>query len=98
MRTAAGPTTTIASPEPLAEGGRSRRPRWLLPAIAAATIALRIPAYVAVRHLSFDDGVYGASAIALRHGGLPFRDVFSSQGPLFLPLVWLADAFGLRTL
>ena len=60
--------------------------------------ALRIPAYLAARHLSFDDGVYGASAVAMRHGGLPFRDVFSSQGPLFLPLVWLADLLGLRTL
>jgi hypothetical protein len=61
-------------------------------------VALRLPACLALRHLSFDDGVYGASAVALRHGGLPFRDVFSSQGPLFLPLVWLADLVGLRTL
>ena len=60
-------------------------------------MALRIPAYLATRHLSFDDGVYGASAVAMREGGLPFRDVFSSQGPLFLPLVWLADLGGLRT-
>ena len=37
------------------------------------------------RHLTFDDGVYGASAVAMRAGGQPFRDVFSSQGPLFLP-------------
>jgi hypothetical protein len=71
---------------------------------AAATVivigaaALRTPAYLAARHLSFDDGVYGASAVAMRHGGLPFRDVFSSQGPLFLPLVWVADLMGLRTL
>jgi hypothetical protein len=65
--------------------------------IAMAAVVLRIPAYLALRHLSFDDGVYGASAVALRHGGLPFRDVFSSQGPLFLPLVWLADVAGLRT-
>jgi len=61
-------------------------------------IALRLPALVAARHLSFDDGVYGASAVAMRAGDLPFRDVFSSQGPLFLPLVWLADLAGLRTL
>jgi hypothetical protein len=66
-------------------------------AFVVGAVALRIPAYVATRHLSFDDGVYGASAVALRHGGLPFRDVFSSQGPLFLPLVWLADVAGLRT-
>jgi hypothetical protein len=67
-------------------------------AIALGAVALRIPAYLATRHLSFDDGVYGASAVAMRPGGLPFRDVFSSQGPLFLPLVWLFDLLGLRTL
>ncbi|HEV7536461.1 MAG TPA: hypothetical protein VGP90_12550, partial [Acidimicrobiia bacterium] len=61
-------------------------------------MALRIPALLAVRHVSFDDGVYGASAMAMRTGALPFREVFSSQGPLFLPLVWLFDLLGLRTL
>jgi hypothetical protein len=34
----------------------------------------------------------------MRAGELPFRDVFSSQGPLFLPLVFMADLLGLRTL
>ena len=34
----------------------------------------------------------------MRTGGVPFRDVFSSQGPLFLPLVWVADLVGFRTL
>ncbi len=67
-------------------------------AMVVGAAALRIPALLAARHLSFDDGVYGASAVAMRHGGLPFRDVFSSQGPLFLALVWLADLLGLRTL
>lgn len=33
----------------------------------------------------------------MRHGGKPFAEVFSSQGPLFLPLVWLFDAVGGRT-
>ncbi len=65
--------------------------------LAAVTLALRIPAFVAERHLTFDDGVYGASAVAMRAGERPFRDVFSSQGPLFLPLVWAADLLGLRT-
>lgn len=55
---------------------------------------LRLPALFATRHLTFDDGVYGASAQAMRAGGFPFRDVFSSQGPLFLPLVWAFDALG----
>ncbi len=71
-----------------------RTPRWVL----AVTVAVRLPSVFASRHLTFDDGVYGASAMAMRHGALPFRDVFSSQGPLFLPLVGLADLIGLRTL
>jgi hypothetical protein len=77
---------------------RTIRPAPSPIAIAAVALALRIPAFLAVRHLSFDDGVYGASAVAMRAGGLPFREVFSSQGPLFLPLVWLFDLLGLRTL
>jgi len=99
MRTAPAPPPT-AAPDPLSGAGRVGPPIWrLLPAaIALLTVALRLPAYLALRHLSFDDGVYGASAVAMRHGGLPFRDVFSSQGPLFLPMVWLADVIGLRTL
>lgn len=71
--------------------------RVVVAAIAVGAVAIRIPAYLATRHLSFDDGVYGASAVAMRDGALPFRDVFSSQGPLFLPLVWLADVAGFRT-
>lgn len=68
-----------------------------LSALVAVTLALRVPALMAERHLTFDDGVYGASAVAMRAGGQPFRDVFSSQGPLFLPLVAIADVLGLRT-
>lgn len=60
-------------------------------------VVLRLPQLLASRHLSFDDGVFGASAVAMRHGAAPFRDVFSSQGPLFLPLVWVFDALGGRT-
>jgi hypothetical protein len=85
--TTARPTTSTTSP------------RWLEPTLLAAfTVVLRIPALLASRHLTFDDGVFGASAVAMRDGDLPFRDVFSSQGPLFLPLVFLADLLGLRTL
>jgi hypothetical protein len=65
--------------------------------LAGATVALRLPAYLASVHLTFDDGVFGASAVAMRAGHQPFRDVFSSQGPLFLPLVWVFDLLGLRT-
>ncbi len=72
--------------------------RRVPPALVAGTVVLRLPALLATRHLSFDDGVYGASALALRDGAAPFREVFSSQGPLFLPLVWVTDLVGLRTL
>lgn len=65
--------------------------------LAAVAVALRIPAFMAPNHLTFDDGVFGASAVAMRDGGVPFREVFSSQGPLFLPLVWLFDLVGFRT-
>jgi 4-amino-4-deoxy-L-arabinose transferase-like glycosyltransferase len=34
----------------------------------------------------------------MRNGELPFRDIFSSQGPVFLPLVWIADLVGFRTM
>ena len=34
----------------------------------------------------------------MREGYEPFRDIFSSQGPLFLPLVRLADLAGFETL
>src|SRR6185436_17268776 len=75
---------------------RSERRRDLI-VLAVVALVLRIPAYLAARHLTFDDGVFGASATAMRAGGVPFREVFSSQGPLFLPVVWLGDVVGLHT-
>src|SRR5262249_19167495 len=48
------------------------------------------------RSLSFDDGVYGASIAAMRHGLVPYRDLFSSQGPLYYPLLFVGDALGLH--
>jgi hypothetical protein len=69
-----------------------------LAALGGLTLLLRLPAFFASAHLTFDDGVFGSSAVAMRNGGVPFRDVFSSQGPAFLPLVWLGDLLGLRTM
>jgi hypothetical protein len=86
----------VAVRTPTAAG--TGRLRWVdLAGLGFLTVALRLPAFLASAHLTFDDGVYGASAVAMRAGGQPFRDVFSSQGPLFLPLVYVADAIGLRT-
>jgi 4-amino-4-deoxy-L-arabinose transferase-like glycosyltransferase len=76
--------------------GRRIDPALVL--IALLAFVVRIPSFFATRVLLFDDGVYGASAVAMRHGGIPFRDVFSSQPPLFLPLVFAFDALGLRRL
>lgn len=67
-------------------------------AVALLALVVRIPAYFAQKGLTFDDGVFANSVIAMRDGGVPFRDVFSSQGPLFLPLAFLGDLVGLRTL
>jgi len=77
-----------------------RRDHWRTDALvlAIATVVIRIPAFFAERSLVFDDGVFASSARAMRNGELPFRDIFSSQGPVFLPLVWVADLVGLRTL
>jgi Dolichyl-phosphate-mannose-protein mannosyltransferase len=73
---------------------------WRLDALVLGVVAvlLRLPALLASRSLVFDDGVFAASAFAMRDGEAPFRDVFSSQGPLFLPLVWLGDLVGFRTI
>jgi 4-amino-4-deoxy-L-arabinose transferase-like glycosyltransferase len=65
--------------------------------LAAVAVLIRLPALVADRFLTYDDGVFGSSALLMRDGELPFRDIFSPQGPLFLPLVYVADLLGLRT-
>ena len=76
-----------------------RRRIWRIDAsiLAVAAVLLRLPMLFADRALVFDDGVFGASALAMRAGGEPFRDVFSSQGPLFLPLLHVADLLGFQT-
>jgi hypothetical protein len=75
------------------------RRTWRLDAAALAAVAvlLRIPAFVASRHLTYDDGFFGLSALEMRHGVQPFREMFSPQGPLHLPLLYVADLVGLRT-
>ena len=65
--------------------------------LAAVAVALRIPAFVASRHLTYDDGFFGLSAIEMRDGVVPFKELFSPQGPLHLPLLYLADLVGFRT-
>lgn len=83
---------------PPAEPGPRRQWRVDAGLLALGALVVRIPAFLAPRSLVFDDGVFASSALAMRAGGAPFRDVFSSQGPLFLPLVWLGDLTGARTI
>ena len=89
-----------ATAMPSAAVASQARRHWRIDALVLGVVAvlLRLPAFFATRSLVFDDGVYASSALAMRNGLQPFRDVFSSQGPVFLPLVWLADLLGLRTL
>jgi hypothetical protein len=78
---------------------RSDRRTWYVDAgvLAVVAIVLRIPAFVADRHLTYDDGFFGLLAIEMRHGVVPFKELFSPQGPLHLPLLYIADLVGLRT-
>lgn len=66
--------------------------------LVLATVLLRLPAFLASRHLVFDDGTYGVSVIDMRHGLAPYTGVFSAQGPLHFPLLYVGDLIGLRTL
>jgi 4-amino-4-deoxy-L-arabinose transferase-like glycosyltransferase len=97
-RVSAEPAPSVATQ--FRSWGAAARPHWRMDAVVLGVVAvvLRLPAFFATRSLVFDDGTFGASALAMRQGDLPFRDLFSSQGPVFLPLVWLADLVGFRTL
>ncbi len=71
--------------------------RWLdALLIALGALLVRIPSMFAPTQLGYDDGGYGLAAIAMRQGFEPFRQIFSPQGPLFLPLVHVADLVGLE--
>jgi hypothetical protein len=72
---------------------------WRVDAVVLAVVAvlLRVPAFVVSRHLTYDDGFFGLSALEMRHGVEPFRELFSPQGPLHLPLLFVADLVGFRT-
>jgi hypothetical protein len=59
-----------------------------------AAALLRLPAALRPGQIGFDDGVYGWSAVTMRSGALPYIDIFCGQGPLFLPLLRVADVIG----
>ncbi|HEY5012785.1 MAG TPA: glycosyltransferase family 39 protein, partial [Acidimicrobiia bacterium] len=87
--------TRSASTARTAGPNRARRDILLL---TVGAVALRVPAYFATRTLVVDEGVYSSAALAMRDGALPYRQVFSAQGPLHLPLVYVFDLLGGRTL
>ena len=66
-------------------------------ALGLLALLARIPAFLAPAELSYDDGVYQAAIRSMREGNLPFRQVFSAQGPLFYPVVWLGDLLGFQS-
>jgi 4-amino-4-deoxy-L-arabinose transferase-like glycosyltransferase len=76
------------------------RPRPVLVGLGLSLLAVvvRLPTLFSPRHVGFDDGVYGATVLAMRDGAEPFRDVFSPQGPLHLVILYAGDLLGLRTL
>ena len=75
-----------------------RPPRWrgwqVMAGLALLAIVVRLPSFLSSRHLVFDDGTYGVSVLDMRHGLLPYREVFSAQGPLHFPLLYLGDLLG----
>src|SRR4051794_38602858 len=84
----------------LSEEPRGRRFRWWpdVTLLALGALLVRIPSMFAPTQLGYDDGGYGLAAIAMRQGYEPFRNIFSPQGPLFLPLIHVADRVGLSHL
>jgi hypothetical protein len=72
--------------------------RWtFLVALSTVTslgLAFRLPSVLANHPIGFDDGVYLSSVQAMRLGHKPFSEIFSSQGPLFLPILRLFDLLG----
>jgi hypothetical protein len=70
--------------------------RQALAGVVLLAVMLRIPSLISPANITFDEGVYAASVRAMRSGAKPFVDIFSSQGPLFLPLLRIADVVGLE--
>jgi hypothetical protein len=96
--TVGGPASSRSAREPTRDERRAT-PWWLIvAALAVLTIVLRLPAFLSSRHLVFDDGTYGVSVLDMRHGLAPYRGVFSAQGPLHFPLLYLGDLLGFRTI
>lgn len=81
----------------------AKQTAWHVALIATVVAAFRLPIWLTRVHQTFDEGVFLASNDLVAAGHTPFQEVFSSQGPLFLPLLrfgqWLSfeDPRGART-
>src|SRR5688572_13139041 len=76
----------------------TRRRTWMVPvALAAGATIVRLPMFFATRHVGFDESVYGASVIGMRHGQWPYKDLFSAMGPLHFVLLRAGDLLGFQT-
>ncbi len=53
--------------------------------------AFRVVPWMAGHRITFDEGVFLASTDLARAGLVPFQDFFSSQGPLFIPMLRLGQ-------
>jgi len=91
------PLTSVAAPTLTTRAGGHARV-WGPAVLALVAVVVRLPMFLSTRPLSFDDGVYGASVVDMRHGLVPYRGVFASQGPLHLPLLYAGDILGLHTI
>jgi 4-amino-4-deoxy-L-arabinose transferase-like glycosyltransferase len=98
VRYRAGMTRVEAAQAPPVTPVRFAHWRFDATVLAVVALVIRLPAFFANRSLVFDDGVFASSALAMRAGEVPFKDIFSSQGPVFLPLLWVADLVGFRTM
>lgn len=61
--------------------------------IGAIAFIVRVPVLFKNYPLGFDDGLYSMSARHVADGAIPFRQVFSSQGAYFLPIISLPSHF-----
>src|SRR5689334_14866772 len=85
--------TTTATPSRLV-----RATWWSAAVLVFVAVLIRLPLFFSGRSLVFDDGQYGVSVVDMRHGFAPYTGVFSSQGPLHYPLLYVGDLLGFRTL
>ena len=64
---------------------------WHVIVVSVVALMMRIPIWLSEAHVTFDEGVFLASMDLASAGLTQYRDFFASQGPLFLPVLQLAE-------